>query len=61
LAEAGTAFVYSKHAYLHYLYWMAENTVPYLEYPSVLDFVNDTWATQDIRRYGLLIDAANLD
>jgi len=61
LGEADAAYVHSKHAYLHYLHWMAENTVPYLENPSVLEFVNDTWAAQDIRRHGLLIAAANLD
>ena len=57
LDELDDAFVYARDALLHYAYWMAENEQPYLHQPEKLEFPNDTWAAQDIRRANVLYAA----
>ena len=50
-------FTYARDALLHYAYWMVENESPYLDNPQRLEFANDTWAAQDIRKANVLYAA----
>jgi len=43
-------FYYARNAFIHYAKWMADNEYPYLEKPETLEFPNETWAAQDIRK-----------
>ena len=44
------AFYYARDTLLHYADWMLTNEYPYLEKPDILEFPNDTWAAQDLRK-----------
>lgn len=44
------AFYYARDALLHYADWMVANEYPHLEKPEILEFPNDTWAAQDLRK-----------
>ncbi len=39
--------------FFHYVDWMLEHEKPFLEQESKLEFVNNTWAAQDIRKANL--------
>lgn len=41
-------------SFLHYLYWIVENETYYLARKEVLEFPNDTWTGQDLRKIQLL-------
>ncbi len=43
-------FRYAKAALLAYADWMAENEYPYLDKPELLEYPNETWAGQDMRK-----------
>ncbi len=43
-------FRYARQVLLHYARWMLENEYPYLEKPEILEFPNETWAAQDLRK-----------
>ena len=43
-------FYYARDALLHYAEWMLSHEHPFLEKPEVLQFPNDTWAAQDLRK-----------
>ncbi len=43
-------FCYARQVLLHYARWMLENEYPYLEKPEILEFPNETWAAQDLRK-----------
>ena len=43
-------FIYARKTLLNYVEWMAEKEYPYLEKPDILEFPNETWAAQDIRK-----------
>lgn len=43
-------FRYAKAALLNYADWMAENEYPYLTKPELLEYPNETWAGQDMRK-----------
>jgi len=43
-------FSYARRALLVYADWMAENEYPYLEKPDILEYPNETWAAQDLRK-----------
>ena len=49
---------YARTSFLHYTNWMLENEKPFLEEPDELEFANDTWTAQDIRKAMLLFQAA---
>jgi hypothetical protein len=41
---------YAKQSLIHYAEWMAKNEYPYLEKPEKLEYPDETWAAQDIRK-----------
>ena len=41
---------YARHSYMHYAEWMLNNEDFYLNHPDRLEFPNDTWCAQDIRK-----------
>ncbi len=43
--------------FFHYVDWMLEHEKPFLEQESKLEFVNNTWAAQDIRKANLFYAA----
>ncbi|MFC1751090.1 hypothetical protein ACFL2V_20060, partial [Pseudomonadota bacterium] len=47
-------FYYARDSLLHYADWMLLNEYPYLEKPERLEFVNDTWTAQDLRKTHVL-------
>nr|WP_271981712.1 hypothetical protein [Granulosicoccus sp.] len=57
LCELDTAFCYARNGLLYYARWIAENETPYLSRPGRLEFPNDTWVAQDIRKANVLYAA----
>ena len=55
MRELDEGFYYARDAFLHYADWMAEHERPYLEKPEILEFPNNTWTAQDIRKVNLLM------
>jgi len=51
-------FWYARSAILKYAVWMLDNEYPYLQKPEILEFPNETWAAQDIRKSDILAHAA---
>lgn len=51
------AFCYARDALLHYAHWMAVHETPALESTKPLEFANDTWIAQDIRKANILYSA----
>ncbi len=43
-------FHYGRRVLIHYAEWMLKKEYPYLEKPEILEFPNETWATQDLRK-----------
>jgi len=50
-------FYYARDAILHYADWMLSNEYPYLDKPEVLEFPNDTWTAQELRKTHILASA----
>jgi hypothetical protein len=50
LDEFDDDMAYARAILEKYALWMAENEQPYLNTPEKLEFPNDTWAAQDIRK-----------
>lgn len=50
LGEEDAAWHYARASLLHYARWMAANEYPYLDKPEVLEYPNETWAAQDMRK-----------
>ena len=50
LAVFDDNFYYARDALLRYAQWMQDNEYPYLDKPEILEFPNDTWAAQDLRK-----------
>lgn len=50
-------FYHALDGLLHYARWMAENEQPYLLQPDRLEYPNDTWVAQDIRKANVLYGA----
>ena len=51
-------FEYARRSLNHYADWMLEHEYPYLEKPEKLEFPNETWAVQDIRKANVFLVAA---
>jgi hypothetical protein len=51
-------WVYGKDALLSYAQWMAHNEHLYLERPDKLEFPNETWAAQDLRKCNIFLFAS---
>ncbi|WP_289103166.1 hypothetical protein [uncultured Marinobacter sp.] len=54
------SYLYTHEAFLTYAAWMLANERPFLQEPEQLEFANDTWVAQDIRKAMLLFNAAEL-
>lgn len=52
---------YTKEAVLRYTQWMLSNERPFMEDKSQLEFPNDTWVAQDVRKAMLMFQASELD
>jgi len=52
---------YGLQAFLHYAKWMAQYEQPFLNNSALLEFPNDTWAAQDLRKAMLMYQAAQFD
>ncbi len=48
--ELDAMYSYARASLLHYARWMAEHEVPTLSRPEVLEYPNETWAAQDMRK-----------
>ena len=51
-------YSYARAVLLNYARWMAEHERPYLERPERLEYPNETWAAQDIRKAAVFEFAA---
>jgi hypothetical protein len=57
LTQFDQMFFYTRASLLHYASWIAEHEKPFLTEPAKLEFPNDTWAAQDIRKAFVLYHA----
>jgi hypothetical protein len=48
--EIDMMYAYGKKTLLRYADWMAEHEEPFLTHPEKLEYPNETWAAQDIRK-----------
>jgi hypothetical protein len=48
--EIDRAYGYAQASLLHYASWMLTHERPYLSRPELLEYPNETWAAQDIRK-----------
>ncbi|QJW97380.1 RIFT barrel domain-containing protein [Frigoriglobus tundricola] len=48
--ELDRMYAYARASLLHYARWMADNEVPTLSRPEILEYPNETWAAQDMRK-----------
>lgn len=53
-------FIYARDSLLHYADWMAANEKPYLSQPEKLEYPNETWAAQELRKGKILSFAARV-
>ncbi len=44
------AYGYARASLLHFARWMAKHECPYLDKPAILEYPNETWAAQDMRK-----------
>lgn len=54
-------YQFALDAFSHYTRWMLDHEQPFLSKPEQLEFPNDTWAAQDIRKAMLMFIAAQFD
>ncbi|WP_286816701.1 hypothetical protein [Marinobacter sp. UBA3607] len=53
-------YLYTHEAFLKYATWIQANERPFLQEREQLEYANDTWVAQDIRKAMLLFNAAEL-
>lgn len=53
-------YQFALSAFRHYAQWMRTHERPFLEDPEPLEFANDTWVAQDIRKAMLMYQAGGL-
>lgn len=51
---------YAHQSFLHYTDWMRDHERPFLIEPEQLEYPNDTWTAQDVRKATLMFIAAGL-
>jgi hypothetical protein len=56
--ELDQFYAYARASLLHYTRWMAEHEYPYLDKPELLEFPNETWAAQELRKCDVFLFAA---
>ena len=60
LGEFDADFHYARESFLAYCRWMVQHERLYLSAATELEFANDTWLAQDIRKAMLMFQAAEL-
>jgi hypothetical protein len=55
------AYQYAVNSLCHYTRWMLENEQAFLSQSEKLEFANDTWAAQDVRKAMIFFQAARWD
>jgi hypothetical protein len=58
LGEIDEGFAYARESLVIYAEWMRVNEYPYLDKPEILEYPNETWAVQDLRKSVILFHAA---
>ncbi|ABL00071.1 RIFT barrel domain-containing protein [Pelobacter propionicus] len=58
LGEQDAGFAHARASLLVYAGWMLENEYPYLEKPEILEYPNETWVAQDLRKSVIFCQAA---
>ena len=58
LSQFDESFQHARLSLLHYADWMSENEYPYLDKPDILEYPNETWAAQDLRKSVIFYQAA---
>ncbi|UFS69128.1 hypothetical protein LPW11_14635 [Geomonas sp. RF6] len=58
LEECDGGFAFARDALLTYARWMAKNEYTYLQRPERLEYPNETWAAQELRKSVVLYGAA---
>lgn len=51
------AFYYARDCLLNYAHWILEHDYMYLDKPDILEYPNDTWTAQDLRKAHVLAAA----
>ncbi|MHA7924497.1 MAG: hypothetical protein ACX936_04805 [Marinobacter sp.] len=59
--EKDETYRYALESFLRYAAWMRTNERPFLADPEQLEFPNDTWVAQDVRKAMLMFQAASYD
>ncbi|HCS79958.1 MAG TPA: hypothetical protein DIV42_02255, partial [Alteromonas macleodii] len=57
--EYDSSYQYAVDSLTHYANWMAVNEYAYLDKPDILEFPNQTWSGQDLRKLCVLHFASN--
>ena len=60
LSKNDDAYHHALVSFLHYSNWMRTNERPFLQDSQKLEFANDTWIAQDVRKAALMFHAAEL-
>jgi hypothetical protein len=60
LSQIDHVYHYARESLLHYTNWMQTHERPFLQEPQRLEFANDTWVAQDVRKAMLMFNAAEL-
>lgn len=60
LKQRDDAYNYAVECFHHYACWMAKHEQMFMENPAILEFPNDTWTAQDLRKAMLMFQAAQL-
>ena len=58
LGELDNDYLYARRCLLVYAEWMLQNEYPYLDKPELLEYPNETWPAQDLRKSVILHHAA---
>jgi hypothetical protein len=57
--EIDSIYLYARQCLVNYAKWMTDNEYPYLSQPEKLEYPNETWAAQELRKANLFILAEN--
>jgi hypothetical protein len=58
LGQIDCQYAYARASLLSYARWMADHEYPFLEKPDSLEYPNETWAAQDMRKCEVFLHAA---
>ena len=56
--ELDVPYDHARRSLLHYARWMCQHEYPYLDRPEILEYPNETWSAQDMRKSEVLAVAA---